>query len=105
MTEMQKHITKSCCLFLAPACLPAAAADLGSHTEALSLHTVMQALTDGVLWAMERSTFRTIVLAARVQKRRRYEEVLADVDIFQSLSPANRSSIADCLTAEVFEVI
>ncbi len=34
-----------------------------------------QAVSDGVLWAMERSTFRTIVLAARMQKRRRYEEV------------------------------
>lgn len=64
----------------------------------------MQAVTDGVLWAMERSTFRTIVLAARMQKRQRYEEVLADMAIFQDLTPANRSSIADCLTAEVYQV-
>lgn len=64
----------------------------------------MQAVTGGVLWAMDRSTFRTIVLGARVQKRRRYEEVLANMAIFQSLTPANRSSIADCLTAEVYQV-
>jgi hypothetical protein len=64
----------------------------------------MQAVTDGVLWVMERSTFRTIVLAARMQMRQRYEEVLADMAIFQDLTPANRSSIADCLIAEVYQV-
>lgn len=64
----------------------------------------MQAVTDGVLWVMERSTFRTIVLAARMQKRQRYEEVLTNMAIFQALTPANRSSIADCLTAEVYQV-
>ena len=36
---------------------------------------MLQAVTDGILWAMDRSTFRTIVLAARVQKRARYEQV------------------------------
>lgn len=64
----------------------------------------MQAVTEGVLWAMDRSTFRAIVLAARVQKRRRYEEALADMAIFRALTTANRSSIADCLTAEVYQV-
>ena len=64
----------------------------------------MQALTHGVVWAMSRTTFRDIVLAGRVQKRARYEEVLGDMEIFQYLSAANRSSIADCLTAEVYQV-
>jgi hypothetical protein len=63
-----------------------------------------QAVTEGMLWAMGRSTFRTIVLAARMESRQCYEKALADMEIFQSLSPANRSSIADCLTAEVYEV-
>ncbi|KAK9917846.1 hypothetical protein WJX75_008854 [Coccomyxa subellipsoidea] len=63
----------------------------------------VRAVTDGVLWVMERSTFRTIVLAARMQMRQRYEEVLADMAIFQDLTPANRSSIADCLIAEVYQ--
>lgn len=64
----------------------------------------MQARTPGVVWAMSRSVFRSIILAGRVQKRARYEEVLGDMEIFQSLSAANRSSIADCLTSEVYQV-
>ena len=64
----------------------------------------MQARTHGVVWAMSRSVFRSIILAGRVQKRARYEEVLGDMEIFQSLSAANRSSIADCLTSEVYQV-
>ena len=31
-------------------------------------------------------------------------QVLEDMAIFQSLSPANRSSIADCLTTETYQV-
>jgi hypothetical protein len=31
-------------------------------------------------------------------------QVLEDMAIFQALSPANRSSIADCLTTEEFQV-
>jgi hypothetical protein len=64
----------------------------------------VQVLTHGVVWAMSRTTFRDVVLAGRVQKRARYEEVLGDMEIFQYLSAANRSSIADCLTAEVYQV-
>jgi hypothetical protein len=36
-----------------------------------------QAVTDGLLWAMDRGTFRTIVLASRVQKRARFEKACA----------------------------
>ena len=64
----------------------------------------VQALTHGVVWAMSRTTFRDVVLAGRMQKRAHYEEVLGDMEIFQYLSAANRSSIADCLTAEVYQV-
>ena len=66
--------------------------------------TFLQARTHGVVWAMSRSVFRSIILAGRVQKRARYEEVLGDMEIFQSLSAANRSSIADCLTSKVYQV-
>ncbi len=64
----------------------------------------MQAVTHGVMWAMSRTTFRDIVLTGRMQKRARYEEVLGDMEIFQTLSAASRSSIADCLTAEIYQV-
>lgn len=65
---------------------------------------LLQALTEGVVWAMNRTTFRSIVLAGRVQRRARYEKVLGDMEIFRSLSAANRSSIADCLVSETYEV-
>ncbi|CAL5229437.1 g12760 [Coccomyxa viridis] len=63
----------------------------------------VRALTEGVVWAMNRTTFRSIVLAGRVQRRARYEKVLGDMEIFRSLSAANRSSIADCLVSETYE--
>ena len=41
------------------------------------MHHTTQAVTDGLLWAMDRATFRTIVLASRVQKRARFEKASA----------------------------
>ena len=45
-----------------------------------------QAVTGGTLWAMDRSTFRRIVLKSAFQKRKMYEALLEKVPLLTSLS-------------------
>lgn len=40
-----------------------------------------QADTAGVLWAMDRVTFRDIVLASRIDRRQLYEEILDTMEV------------------------
>ena len=61
----------------------------------------VQAATAGVLWGLDRSTFRSIVVAATVARRQAYDGILAAMTIFASLTPENRAAIADCLTPQV----
>lgn len=63
----------------------------------------MQAVTDGVVWRMDRATFRRIILASRIARRERFEETLKGMSIFASLSANQLASIADCLELEIAE--
>ena len=67
----------------------------------IHLHSVTQAATAGVLWALDRGTFRAIVVAATMQKRVQNESILDNMAVFASLTPENRAAIADCLTPQV----
>lgn len=58
----------------------------------------------GVVWCMERSTFRSIIVVSSMQKRQRYEECLAAMPLFAALTPDQRAAIADCLSLETFQV-
>lgn len=49
------------------------------------------------LWRLDRMSFRTIILAAAHRRRTMYEEFLATVPLLSSLSPEERSKIADAL--------
>lgn len=64
----------------------------------------VQAESMGVVWCMERSTFRSIIVVSSMQKRQRYEECLASMPLFASLTPDQRAAIADCLSLETFQV-
>ena len=64
-----------------------------------------QAATAGVLWALDRGTFRAIVVAATMHKRVQHEAVLDKMAVFASLTPENRAAIADCLTPQVVHVV
>lgn len=64
----------------------------------------VQAETAGVVWCMERSTFRSIIVVSSMQKRQRYEECLASMPLFASLTLDQRAAIADCLSLETFQV-
>ena len=65
----------------------------------------VQAESAGAVWAMERNTFRSIIVVSTMQKRQQYEECLASMPLFTSLTPHQRSAIADCLSLETFQVI
>ena len=54
-----------------------------------------------MLWALDRGTFRAIVVAATMQKRVQHEAILDKMAVFASLTPENRAAIADCLTPQV----
>ena len=64
----------------------------------------MQAESVGVVWCMERSTFRSIIVVSSMQKRQRYEECLVGMPLFASLTPDQRAAIADCLSLDTFQV-
>ena len=46
----------------------------------------IQASTDGVLWALDRQTFRRIVLRNAFQKRKMYEALIENVPLLSALS-------------------
>nr|PNR30493.1 hypothetical protein PHYPA_026809 [Physcomitrium patens] len=64
----------------------------------------IKASTDCVLWAMDRATFRAILMTSTATRRDLYEEFLSNVPLLQSLDVYERSAIADVLEPEYFNV-
>ena len=65
---------------------------------------MLQAEAEGVLWGLDRVTFRNIILVSTMQKREHYEETLAGMSLLGDMTAEQRAVIADCLSAEVFQV-
>lgn len=61
------------------------------------------AKTDCILWALDRMTFRRILLEGTAKKRSLYENFLKEVPVLQSLSTYERSKLADALNTENFK--
>ena len=53
-----------------------------------------QAVTGGVLWGVDRATFRDIIVASTAARRERFEVALAAMPIFSGLAPEQRAAIA-----------
>lgn len=51
----------------------------------------------GILWQLDRITFRRILMDSAFQRRRMYESFLEEVSLLSSLTPYERSKIADAL--------
>lgn len=51
----------------------------------------------GSLWAMDRQTFRRIVVKEQAKKRKMYERFLEEVEILSTLTEDERSKIADAI--------
>ncbi|XP_064653243.1 cAMP-dependent protein kinase type II regulatory subunit-like [Lineus longissimus] len=61
------------------------------------------AKTKGVLWAMTRNSFRTIVLKAAFKKRKMYESLLEGVPMLKHLDQYERMNLADALTPRIYQ--
>ncbi|RSH94546.1 hypothetical protein EHS25_004350 [Saitozyma podzolica] len=59
-------------------------------------------ITPCTLWALDRVSFRTILLDHTSRKRRLYETFLSEVPILTSLQPQERAKIADVLESRTF---
>ncbi|XP_076465845.1 cAMP-dependent protein kinase type II regulatory subunit-like [Babylonia areolata] len=63
----------------------------------------VRAVTEGTLWAMDRNSFRKIVLKSAFKKRKKYESLLESVNILQCLDSYERMTLADALVTQVYE--
>lgn len=64
--------------------------------------TVVSTEASSLLWAMDRLTFRRILMDSAFQRRRMYETFLEEVPLLASLEPYERSKIADALETQKF---
>merc|ERR1711874_924673 len=62
----------------------------------------VRAETDGSLWALDRQTFRKIVLKSAFQKRKMYESFLENVPLLKHLERYERENIAVALVSQAF---
>ena len=64
--------------------------------------TVVSTEAGSHLWALDRVTFRRILMDSAFQRRRMYESFLEEVPLLSSLTPYERSKIADALETQKF---
>ena len=58
--------------------------------------------TPGSLWAMDRTSFRRIVLKSAFKKRKMYEQLIENVPMLKSLDAYERMNLADALTPQSY---
>lgn len=63
----------------------------------------VQAETEGRLWAMDRQTFRRILLKSAFKKRKMYESLLDSVPMLKALQSYERLNLADALITKNFK--
>ena len=61
------------------------------------------AVTDGTLWAMDRRSFRRIVLQSAFRKRKMYEDLLLRVPLLENLDAYERMTLSDALVSRTYE--
>ncbi|PNP41595.1 cAMP-dependent protein kinase regulatory subunit [Trichoderma gamsii] len=64
--------------------------------------TIISAEGSCTLWALDRVTFRRILMESTFARRRMYENFLEEVPILSSLTPYERSKISDALETQKF---
>lgn len=79
----------------------------GSFGELALMYNMPRAATitsqnDGKLWALDRLTFKRIVLKAAFEKRKVYEQLLENLPMFKSLSAYERMNVADALISKTY---
>jgi cAMP-dependent protein kinase regulator len=61
------------------------------------------ATSEATMWALDRVTFRSILMEHTSRKRKMYESFLSEVPLLSSLNTKERSKIADALEEKVYE--
>ena len=64
--------------------------------------TVISTAPQSMLWAMDRVTFRRILMDSAFQRRRMYESFLEEVPLLSTLNAYERAKIADALETQKF---
>ncbi|KAK6624909.1 hypothetical protein RUM43_014539 [Polyplax serrata] len=62
----------------------------------------VKATTQGSLWAMDRLTFRRIILKSAFKKRKMYEQLIESVPMLKALQPYERMNVADALMTKSY---
>jgi len=62
----------------------------------------VRADSDGILWVMDRNTFRQIVLRGSYVKLNSYQQLLEKVPMFKDLSNYEKMKVADSLTSHLY---
>ncbi|KAI4498281.1 hypothetical protein M0802_006767 [Mischocyttarus mexicanus] len=62
----------------------------------------VKAVTPGTLWAMDRQTFRRILLKSAYKKRKMYEDLINKVPMLKSLESYERMNLADALVPKQY---
>jgi len=81
--------------------------DSGSFGELALMYNMPRAATiqasiDGTLWALDRQTFRRIVVRNACQKRKIYEALIENVPLLSALSDYERMNVADALIPKTY---
>lgn len=64
----------------------------------------VQSITAGTLWAMDRNTFRRIILKSAVKRRKLFEMLLDSVPMLKSLQSYERMNLADALITRYYNI-
>jgi cAMP-dependent protein kinase regulator len=80
----------------------------GSFGELALMYNMPRAATiismdGGKLWALDRSTFKRIVVKSAFERRKMYEQLLENMPLFNTLNAYQRMSIADALYSKTFK--
>lgn len=63
----------------------------------------IKAVSDGILWSLDRKTFRQIIVKANANKRKQFEEFLKSLPVLENIDDHERSKIADVMESQKFK--
>lgn len=63
----------------------------------------IKARSDGILWSLDRKTFRQIIIKANANKRKQFEEFLKSLSVLENIADHERSKIADVMESQKFK--